>query len=549
MMKKRGRKILASMLALAIALTGCAPKSADSGQEDGENASVSAQSSEDGKTLTIGTTYTVSTFVPWKSTSDGDRYILSNVYESLIEYDTQGNFLPGLAESWENTDDLTWVFHLRDNSFWQTGNDLFGDEKIPVTAQDVKNVFDFVMDEKNEAARRSSLTESIDHIEVVDDSTIKFITKKPEALFLMTLSNIYLFPTKAVEENFDLAKHLVGSGPYKFESYATDDQTVLVKNEDYYIEPGLDKVIYKIIPDKAVAAIALQNNEIDIAVQLLSTDLEAVAEKENVKLLANPLGWYRYMGFNFEDPLLSDPDVRKAILMAVDTESAVKAIFANDAGITLAKRAWGPIPLEFPGANEAAWKEAYPAYDPEGAKALLESKGWSLGSDGIYEKDGQKLEFVLKTVNTDPNMKFGVIISTELKKAGINCIPQPTEYATLTSDIKSSNVQAFVMGGGSTLDGLNMLFHSEKSKMTAHRTNYSNPELDAKLDEAFATLDEEARAKLLTEASLMTIEDCVHMGGFFEYVQLGMNTRVKDFENLPVLWCSLTNSTRNVTVE
>ena len=120
MMKKRGRKILASMLALAIALTGCAPKSADSGQEDGENASVSAQSSEDGKTLTIGTTYTVSTFVPWKSTSDGDRYILSNVYESLIEYDTQGNFLPGLAESWENTDDLTWVFHLRDNSFWQT---------------------------------------------------------------------------------------------------------------------------------------------------------------------------------------------------------------------------------------------------------------------------------------------------------------------------------------------------------------------------------------------------------------------------------------------
>ena len=175
MMKKRGRKILASMLALAIALTGCAPKSADSGQEDGENASVSAQSSEDGKTLTIGTTYTVSTFVPWKSTSDGDRYILSNVYESLIEYDTQGNFLPGLAESWENTDDLTWVFHLRDNSFWQTGNDLFGDEKIPVTAQDVKNVFDFVMDEKNEAARRSSLTESIVHIEVVDDSTIKFI--------------------------------------------------------------------------------------------------------------------------------------------------------------------------------------------------------------------------------------------------------------------------------------------------------------------------------------------------------------------------------------
>lgn len=555
-MKKRNVKLLAAALVCMMAFTACSPKEtggtkeAGGTKEQGDSSEGAGKTAAEGeKVLTVGTPYSVATFIPWKSTTDGDRYILSNIYESLIEYDSIGGFIPGLAESWENEDDLTWVFHIRDNSYWQTGNQLFGDEKIKVTANDIKAAFDFYVDEKNESVRRSSLTGILDRIEVVDDTTIKFVTKKPEALLLSTLSNIYIFPMKAATENFDLAKTPVGSGPYKFEKYNTDDQVVIVKNSDYFIEPGLDKVIFKIIPDKAVGAIALQNNEIDIAVSLLSTDLEAIAGKDTLKLLSNPLGWYRYMGFNTEDPLFADKDMRKAITMAVDVDSAVKAIFMNNAGINLGVRAYGPIPLEIAGADEAAWKAAGTAYDPEGAKTLLESMGYTMGTDGFYEKDGKQLGFTLKTANTDPNMKFGVIVSTELKKIGINCISQPTEFATLTSDIKSSNVQAFVMGGGSTLDGMNMLFHSEKSKGTSHRTNYVNKDLDSRLEEAFATIDAKKRAELLTEASVMTIEDVVHVNGYFEYVQVGMNTRVKDFEQLPVLWPSLTNSKRNVTVE
>lgn len=549
-MRKKSITMLAVACVFLMALSGCSPKQPDAQGESKTEGKISAEGEPAGeKLLTVGTPYTVATFIPWKSTTDGDRYILSNVYESLIEYDSIGDFIPGLAESWENEDALTWVFHIRDNSYWQTGNDLFKDEKVKVTANDIKAAFDFYMDEKNESVRRSSLTSLIDKIEVTDDKTIKFITKKPEGLLLSALSNVYIFPTKAVEEDFDLSKTPVGSGPYKFEKYNTDDQVVIVKNEDYFIEPGLDKVVFKIIPDKAVSAISLQNKEIDLAMSLLSTDLEAISSKDNLKLLANPLGWYRYVGFNVEDSLFADKDMRKAITMAVDVDSAVKAIFMNNAGIKLGVRAYGPIPLEIPGADEATWKAAGTAYDPEGAKALIESKGYTMGSDGFYEKDGKQLGFTLKTVNTDPNMKFGVIVSTELKKIGINCISQPTEFATLTSDIKSSNVQAFVMGGGSTLDGMNMLFHSEKSKGTSHRTNYVNTELDAKLDSAFASLDVKERGKLLTEASVMAIQDYVHIDGYFEYVQVGMNNRVKDFEQLPVLWPSLTNIKRNVTVE
>ena len=89
--------------------------------------------------------------------------------------------------------------------------------------------------------------------------------------------------------------------------------------------------------------------------------------------------------------------------MAVDMDSAVEAIFRNDSGTKLAVRANGPIPLELPGANEEEWKKYIAPYDPEGAKKILEEKGWTLGSDGIYEKDGQKFSFVMKTPNNDNN--------------------------------------------------------------------------------------------------------------------------------------------------
>ena len=225
-MKRKHSKIILIALICVMALTGCSPSKSNGGSSSDKT------DSNGEKVLTVGTTYTVSTFIPWKSTTDGDRYILSNVYESLIEYDTMGNFIPGLAESWENDNNLTWTFHLRDNSYWQTGNDLFKDEKVKVTANDVKAVFEWTMDEKNEAIRCSSIKNVIERIEVVDEKTIKFITKQPEALLLSPLSNIYIFPLKAVEQKFDLGKTPVGSGAYKFVKYNTDDQICLLYTSD-----------------------------------------------------------------------------------------------------------------------------------------------------------------------------------------------------------------------------------------------------------------------------------------------------------------------------
>lgn len=547
-MKKKFAQAMSMLLALCM-LTSCGGKGGDSSSAPAPGGSSSQPAVEEPKVLTIGTQYSVATLNPLKATADGDRYVLCNIYESLVEYDSAGKFVPGFAESWENEDEFTWVFHLKDDSYWHTGNDLFKDEKVKVTANDVKTIFEMTMDEANESAQRAAVSSNIASIEVVDEVTIKFVTVKPDAYFLSTLANVYLFPPKAIEEGYDLTKSPVGSGPYKFVSYATDDEVVLEKNADFAIEPGLDKVIYKIIPDKSVLAISLQNEEIDLATTIMATDIANVLENENLAVIANASGWYRYMGFNFENELFQDKDIRKAICMAIDVDSAIAATFKNDAGVEISKRAYGPIPLEFVGADEEAWKQVAAPYDPEGAKALIESKGYKLNANGIYEKDGKELTFSLKSANYDPNMKFGIIVSTQLKAIGVNCVSEPTEWATLLSDLKAGNKEAFIMGGGSTLTGMNSLFHSVKSKGQSHGLNYVNLELDAKLDEAFATMDEATRASLLTEASCMAVEDCAELPLFFEYAQWGMNKRVKDFEQVPALYFSLTNGQRNVTVE
>lgn len=556
-------RLLAAVLAASMCFGACAPKSETAGtdaasagasQQDGTAAAENTETSGGGeaasgeKVLTVGSNYTVDTFVPWEFTSDGDRYIISNIYECLFEYDAD-TCIPVLAESYSNPDDCTWDIKIRENAYWQTGNDLFGDEKVPITAEDVKFVMDWTLDPANGSKQQSNLANLITSVEVLDNYTLRFKTPEPKALFLFTLSRIMIFPKKAIEEGFDLNAQPVGSGPFKFVSYMTDDQVVLEKNPDYYITPNLDKVIFKIIPDKSVAAIALQNGEIDIAMQVLSTDIDAVAAQENLTLVPNTMGWYRYAGFNCKDPLFEDPEIRRALSMAVDMDSAVDAIFRNNSGTKLAVRAYGPIPLELPGANEEEWKKYIAPYDPEGAKKILEEKGWTLGADGIYEKDGQKFSFTIKTPNNDNNRtKLGTIISTQLKQIGIDCAAQPTEWATMLTDIKAGDTQMFVMGGGSSMNGMEMLFHTTLSQSNSHRVFYDNPECDALLEEAAVTIDQDKRAELLTEASCMTVRDAVHMFGYFEYVQIGMNNKVTDFEKAPTFWYGLCNEYRNVGI-
>jgi len=553
---------MALVLAAMMALTACSSgkKTADttaaqtetaattaavSGTEPQAAAGVTTQDSE--KVLKIGTYMPVTTLIPWKTTSDGDGYVIRQIYHTLLEMNKQSEFTPSLAKEWECSEDgKVWTFHLRDDVYWQRGNDLFGDELVQVTAEDVKFSFEYYLDPAHESVRYTELSNTIDKIEVVDDFTIKFYTKDIDVLFEYKMYQNYVIPKKGIDENWDFAAFPVGSGAYKFVEHVVDTSVVLEKNDDFWQEPGLDKIEYRIITDKSVSSIALQNKEIDISLSILPTELAAVTSKEYLKV-DNTGSSLRWVGFNCKDELFKDPEVRKALVMAIDIDGAVKAVYSNDAGVDLAIRGYSVVTPERPGYDNDQCQAVSQSYDPKAAQAKLESLGWKKGSDGIYEKDGQKLKFTIQVGNNDANReKMAVIISSQLKAIGVDCTAQTVEWGTHSSDIQDGNVQVYILGGYSNLDGPLKLMHS--SDTMSPNCGYDNAELDAVLDEAWRTTDYEARCALIAKGSAMFAADCPHLADWYEYAQTGYNVRVKDFDYATV-YQALCSTERNVTVE
>ncbi len=501
------------------------------------------------KVLTVGTYMNITTLIPWKSTTDGDYYVLNQIYHKLIEMDNNSVFHPVLAEDWSCAEDgKTWTFNLNKNVYWHTGNDLFKDEKVKVTAEDVKYCLEFNMNPDNASSRYSDLVATIDQINVIDEHTLEIVTKDIDVLFEYKMYQILIFPQKAIDEGWDLNAYPVGSNAYKFDKHEIDTEVVLVKNEDYYIEPGLDKIVFKIIPDNNVCAIALQNKEIDVAVTVSTEDIGNIAALDYAELRSSGVGSTRWIGINTQHELFQDVDVRRALTMMIDVDSAVEALFKNDTGIELAVRGYAPVPLERPaGNNVERYKAQYPGYNPEEGKAILESKGWKLNASGIYEKDGKPFSFILQVGNNDPlRENLSVIVATQLKENGIDCTARTAEWGTHLTDLDKGNLPMYIVGGYSSLDGLMKIMHTDPLSFSPN-PGYSNPEVDALLEEAWRTADNEMRAELLTQATEKFVHDAVFIVAYFQYSQAGVNLRVTDFDQ-PSVYLNLCGSWRNVSV-
>lgn len=530
-MNKRLRNVLLMLTMIAVigaSLVGCTKPS-----EPGEVS----------KVLTIATPYTIDTLNPYMYSSDGDRYVLSQIQEALVD-GTAGVYYPSLAESWDNPDELTWDFVIRDNAYWHTGNAVYPDgEKVQLTAEDVKDVWQWVLDPNNKARLQPTLADIIESVELVSEDTVRFVTKEPSAFFLQHINRVPIFSLKALEElgQDEFAKFPIGTGPFKFVEYRTDDKVLLVRNDDYHIKPNLEEVVFQIIPDTAVSAISLKTGEIDIALQVPASEVESVQAESNLKIVPNVNGWYRYLAFNFENELFQDLKVREAIGLALDMEEITRAIFPVE---SIAERAPGPIPRGLPGFSEE-WFDEW-EYNPDKAQATLEDAGWSKGSDGIYEKGGKKLSFVLKTPNDVNRAKLGVMVSTQLKNIGIDCVSQPMEWATHLNDIQSGDIEAFIMGGGSTVDGLSYMFHTGYTAGASHNTRYASAKMDNLIDEAMRTVDDDAREALMKEAAELAIAERIHIPAYSEFVQIGLSRQVEGFDDIPTPWVALTSSIRNV---
>src|SRR5690606_22047395 len=289
------------------------------------------------------------------------------IYETLIVMGEDLNLYPGLATSWEQLDELTYEFKLREGVKFHNGETF--------KASDVKFTFERLLDPAT-AADAAFLLEVIDEIEIIDDYTIRIKTSAPFSPILAHLAHpvAAILNEKAVTEagaDYGL-RVAVGTGPFRFVDWVTQSHVTLERFDDYLGEPAkVARVVIRAIPEGTVRAIELETGGVDIAYDLEPIDRMRLEFNPNIEIFATESLSASYVGFNVQKAPFDNPLVRQAVNYAIDVEPLVEVIYSGQA-----VQAFGPLSPKVFGAHTEL--EPYP-YDPQKARELLAEAGYPNG--------------------------------------------------------------------------------------------------------------------------------------------------------------------------
>ncbi|MBI4458496.1 MAG: ABC transporter substrate-binding protein, partial [Acidobacteria bacterium] len=331
----------------------------------------------------------------------------SLIFDSLLRRDRASALRPWLAERWEMPDPLTYVFHLRRDVRFHDGK--------PLTARDVRYTFASLLSGQIKSLKSSSYGR-IASVDVSDDFTVVFRLKEPHASFLWNLTQgaIGIVPEGSAEE---LARHPIGSGPFRFVSASQDENVVLKRNPAYWgLPPRIEGVEFKIVPDATTRALELRKGSADIALNSLTADMvEVLRKEEQLQVLQEPGTTYQYLAFNLESRKLPQA-VRQAIAYGIDLEPLIAHLWRNrvrPANSILPPQHWA----------YAADAPRY-SYDPERARELLNAAGFPPGPDGV------RLRLQIKTSTDQTGRELAAVLQEQLRRIGIALDIRSYEFAT-----------------------------------------------------------------------------------------------------------------------
>ncbi|WP_100010226.1 glutathione ABC transporter substrate-binding protein [Lentibacillus sediminis] len=482
-MSKFLKAILFASLLLILAACASEPGSENaSGETSGENA---------GETLIIATQADATMLDPHLGTDIPSANIFHNkIFETLVKQDENMEFQPGLATEWERVDETTWEFTLREGVEFHDGE--------PFNAEAVKANLERVVNE-DLASPRASLFNMISEIEVVDDYKIRLITEYPYSPMLSNLAHYAggMISPAAIEEHASggttVTENPVGTGPFVFESWTPGSELNLTTNDSYWGEaPSIAGVQYLIIPEAQTRISMVETGDAHIAEPVTTSSVSRI-EGSDVMEFYNTEGLgVDYMGMNVQKEPFDDKLVRQAVNHAIDMDALIEHVY-NGVGIP----AEGPIgPAVFGHDPELEGYE----HNPEKAKELLAEAGFP---DGF--------ETTISTNDDQARRDAAEFIQSQLSEVGIEATIEVMEWGAYLEATAAGDHEMFILGWSNmTGDGdynQYYLYHSDSLGPAGNRAFYSNPEVDALIDEARSETDQEARAQLYSEVQQIEVED------------------------------------------
>ncbi|CAN5787575.1 peptide-binding protein [soil metagenome] len=456
----------------------------------------------------------ISTLSPIMTNDTTSSNVQAFIFESLVEPNPDTLEPVGLlAESWSVSEDgLTWTFKLRDGVTWHDGT--------PFTADDVVFTYELHMTEEANSPRFSDMTGKIESVEAADERTVVFQAVQINPDFALDLA-IYGIIARHIWEEVAPADHaadpgatgedpsrVVGTGPFIFDEWLVEDRVTVVANPDYWDgAPNLDSYIYVNVADQATLVQQLKTGEVDYG----SVNEAAVVEFEGLDVTIHE---YPTLSFTFygtqldteKTTLFQDVEVRHALLYALDREAMIEAIrfgYGEVAVGTFPVLSWAYNPdgidedLRFP-------------YDPDMARELLDSAGWVEGGDGVREKDGQRLAFTMYTnAGNTVREQYLTIMQEQWSEIGVEMTPQLEPFPALVERITETfDFEVFLVGfSWSVPPDQSPMWHSDSYPLGFNIVKYSNPEVDALLEEALSEIDQSRRVELYTEFQNVLLAD------------------------------------------
>jgi peptide/nickel transport system substrate-binding protein len=261
---------------------------------------------------------------PHTTSATSSRNMLENVYDTLVMFDSEGRIVPGLAESWETSEDgLTWTFTLRDSVTFHNGD--------PLTAEDAAFSISRIKDPEV-ASPNAGDFEVVESVTAPDDVTVVFTLSEPYSPLLSKLANSLnvIVSQRAVEENGDLNEAVVGTGPFRFVEYIPQTRMVLEKNPDYWGTdeegnrlPYLDGITFTFYPDPTARTTALVTGNVDWIEYVPAADLPALQANPDLTVVGGLSANFRSLYLNPNRPPLDNVAIRQAIAYAIDEQAIV----------------------------------------------------------------------------------------------------------------------------------------------------------------------------------------------------------------------------------
>ena len=441
---------------------------------------------------------------PAISTGSHVHAVADSLYNALVELDRDLKPQPDLALRWRISEGGTvYTFTLAPNVKWHDGSAF--------TSADVKFSFEEVL-LKHHARSKSGIGAVISAIDTPAPDTVVFKLHKPYGalLQLLNVTEAPILPKHLYQGTDPLTNPVnlkpVGTGPFKFDSYRTDLQTVLLRNPDYF-KPGLpylDRLVFKVVPDSNAQTLSLLGGEADYLGLVNAADVERLAARNDLTLAQTAFGTgggncINTLSFNLDRKPVSDLRVRQAIAHAIDRQQLLR-----DVQFGLGKVPSAPISSGLPWAQSPGTLARYPL-SVQRATELLDAAGLAPGADGM--------RMSLEILHFPTFNRVGEVIRQNLAKVGIRVLQRPLDRAAFIDAVFAQ--RAFDMSlisycnGADPDSGVRRMYVSNNIGKVpfSNAAAYRNPEVDRLFAMAAETANYDERARHYAEIQKIVAAD------------------------------------------